>query len=264
MTKHNAQDPHITYIGHATLLIEMDGVRLLTDPLLRDWVWHLRRHKNQVDEAWYQNIDAVLISHLHADHLHPPSLKLLARDTRLIVPQGVAARLRRHGFHNIEELAVGRATSVKSVRITATYASHKTTQFRFGLPRPTDCLGFLLDGVHTLYFAGDTDLFPEMADLADRLDVALLPVWGWGPTLGAGHLDPERAAQALKLLQPRLAIPIHWGTFFPVGLKWMMPHLLTEPPHTFARLAQDLAPETQVQVVPPGDVIRLRELDDLA
>src|SRR5262249_62274960 len=82
---------------------------------------------------------------------------------------------------------------------------------------PADGLGFVLEGV---YFAGDTDLFDGMADIgAVGLDVALLPIWGWGPRLPRGHLDPERAAEATRLLAPRVVIPIHWGTYLRVGMR---------------------------------------------
>lgn len=247
--KKNLSSLHITYIGHATLLIEMDGLRLLTDPILRHQVWHLRRQQTMINELWYQKLDGVLISHLHWDHLDLPSLRRLDRDTLLIVPQGAAALLRGEGFRRIKELQPGHTTRLKGATITATYAHHQGTRW-FG---PTaDCLGFVIEGSHILYFAGDTDLFPEMADLTNTLDVALLPVWGWGPTLGDGHLDPFRAAQALQLLEPRLAVPIHWGTFFPLGLQWMWPHLLVEPPHTFAEHAAQLAPGVAVEIILPG------------
>src|SRR6185312_7857481 len=77
-------------------------------------------------------------------------------------------------------------------------------------------LGYLVRGTRTVYFAGDTDLFPGMADVAGELDLALLPVAGWGPKVGPGHLDPERAAEALTLLRPRVCVPIHWGTYSPL------------------------------------------------
>ncbi len=125
-----------------------------------------------------------------------------------------------------------------------------------GRPR-TDCLGYLIDGLRRIYFTGDTDLFDGMADLSPALDVALLPVWGWGPTLGAGHLNPYRAAQALELLRPALAIPIHWGTYFPVGLRPLLPHLVRRPPHTFAQFAHQLAPDVEVRVLAPGDALDL-------
>lgn len=245
----------ITYIGHATLLIEIDGVRILTDPLLKDWVWHLRRERTAIDETWYRGVDAVLISHIHWDHLHPQSLKLLQRDTRIIVPQGAAHNVRRHGFDRVDEVAIGELIDIGPITVEATYAMHNGHRFR--LASAIDCLGYILSGSQTIYFAGDTDLFPEMASLTDKLDVALLPVWGWGPTLGSGHLDPYRAALALRLLRPRLAIPIHWGTFFPIGLKWFLPRLLVDPPHAFARFAGRLAEEVDVQIVAPGRALEV-------
>jgi L-ascorbate metabolism protein UlaG (beta-lactamase superfamily) len=249
--------PKITYIGHATVLVEMDGVRLLTDPLLRNWVWHLRRQHKNVDQGWYQHIDMVLISHMHSDHLDIGSLKLLGRDTRIIVPVGVARRLHKHGFKNVEEVSIGEMVMVGSVTVTATQALHDGARFRFG--HTADCVGYIIAGSRSFYFAGDTDLFPEMADLTDALDIALLPVWGWGPTLGAGHLDPYRAALALQLLQPKVAIPIHWGTFFPAGLKWFLPRLLADPPHSFSKFAAGLASDVKVHVVHPGNYLHVDE-----
>lgn len=251
---------HLTYIGHATTLIELDGMRLLTDPLLRQRVWHLRRQKTPIQPGWYQNLDAVLISHLHWDHLDLPSLKLLDRDTHLIVPRGLGRLLRRNGFRHLQELSIGQTTSVGPLILTATYADHDCARLRFG--RAADCLGFIINGSHTVYFAGDTDLFPEMAGLVDDLDLALLPVWGWGPTLGPGHMNPYRAAQALRLLTPRLAIPIHWGTLHPIGLNWLNPRFLSDPPHLFANFAATLAPEVQVHILPPGDFIRRQKLTE--
>jgi L-ascorbate metabolism protein UlaG (beta-lactamase superfamily) len=121
----------------------------------------------------------------------------------------------------------------------------------------TDCLGYILYGKRSVYFAGDTDLFDGMADIGQRVDVALLPVWGWGPTLGAGHMDPYRAARAVQLLQPSLVIPIHWGTYFPSGLRPIMPQFVAQPPYDFARYANQITPEVQVCVLDPGDALDL-------
>jgi len=95
-------------------------------------------------------------------------------------------------------------------------------------------------------------------ELARDLDLALMPVWGWGPRAQSHeHLDPLGAARALQLLRPRVAIPIHWGTLHPVGFRWLKPFTRVDPPHTFARLAADMAPETTVHVVPVGGRIDL-------
>ncbi|MDQ3871147.1 MAG: MBL fold metallo-hydrolase [Chloroflexota bacterium] len=240
----------LTYVGHSTVLLELDGARLLTDPVLRDRVGPLRRQAPTVPPAVYRDVDAVLISHLHWDHLDLPSLRLLRASTPLIVPRGAAGALRRRGFAAVEELAVGEWAAVKHVRVQATPANHG------GMGNPiapgAAALGFVVSGSHSIYFAGDTDLFEGMADLAETLDAALLPVWGWGPVLGPGHLDPARAATALRLLRPRVALPIHWGTLSPIGVARIGGRWLSEPPRAFARHAATVAPHVEVRVLTPG------------
>lgn len=245
----------ITYIGHATVLLEMDGVRILTDPLLRDSVIHLHRRSTSVKASLYQNIDTVLISHLHLDHLDIPSLRLIGQETPLILPAGAADLLHKKGFINITEMRPGDSTRIGALLIKATHAEHHSKYPPFG--PTTDCLGFLIRGSRSVYFPGDTDIFPGMADLGDDLDVALLPIWGWGPNLGPGHMNPQRAAEALTLLHPRIAIPIHWGTFYPRWLGWRRSHLFIEPPQLFLRYATKLMPQVNVHILTPGHSLSL-------
>lgn len=240
----------LTYIGHATVLIEMNGVRVLTDPLLRDRAGFLRRCEAPIDPESYQDIDAILISHLHMDHMDLPSLRLMDHETRLIVPRGAAHILRNVGFQQIEEVVTDDSIHIGSLIIRSTYAEH--VRSRYPLGPIAECLGYVIRGSHKVYFAGDTDLFQGMEDLANDLDVALLPVWGWGPTIRGLHMNPYRAAQALTLLRPRMAIPVHWGTMAPLGLAWMRPPFLTRPPQDFARYAVRLAPKVKVQILTPG------------
>lgn len=249
----------LAYVGHATIGMALDGVRILTDPVIRRRVVHLYRYALPPDPRWLTPPDAILISHLHLDHCDIPSLRRIGSSTRLIVPRGAGIVLTRHGFRAVEELAPGESTMVGSVSVTATPAAH--SGFRPPSGPNAIPLGYLITGSRRLYFAGDTDLFPAMADLAAGLDVALLPVWGWGRTLGTGHLDPHRAAEALCLLRPRLAIPIHWGTYARVGLVGRMPSFLTEPPHLFTEEAARLAPDVPVRIVQPGEEIDLEVLD---
>ena len=144
--------------------------------------------------------------------------------------------------------------TVGPVRVTATFADHDGRRPPLGPAGPP--LGFLLEeGPTKVYFAGDTDIFPGMVDLAPRLDVAMLPVWGWGPRLGHGHMNPRRAAEALRLLTPRYAVPIHWGTLWPYGLGRVVPGRLTDPPREFARFARRYAPAVQVLLTPPGQPV---------
>jgi L-ascorbate metabolism protein UlaG (beta-lactamase superfamily) len=241
----------VTYVGHATVLVELDGARLLTDPVLRTRILHLRRHVPAPGRELASTVDAALISHLHYDHADLSSLRALGREIPLLVPPGAGRFLERAGFADVSELVPGESASVAGVRITATPAAHSGRRRPFG-PR-AETVGFEIAGGHRVYFPGDTDLFEGMERLAGGLDVALLPVWGWGPSLGAGHLDPERAARAAALLAPRIAIPIHWGTFFPLGLARLRSSRLQAPPREFARRAAELAPQVDVRVLSPGE-----------
>jgi L-ascorbate metabolism protein UlaG (beta-lactamase superfamily) len=252
----NSHAGRVTFVGHSTLLIEIDGVRLLTDPVLRDRVGPLRRQTPSVEPELYQGVDAVLISHLHWDHLDFPSLRKLDDSVTLIVPRGARDAIRRKRFRNVEELAVGESIDVGPVAVAATPAVHS------GLPNTVaadaDTVGFTVTGSQRIYFAGDTDLFDGMGHLGDGLDAALLPVWGWGPVLGSGHLDPERAAGALRLLKPRIAVPIHWGTLAPIGLgRAPRKDWLHKPPREFARQAARLAPGVDVRLLEPGSSTEL-------
>ena len=114
--------------------------------------------------------------------------------------------------------------------------------------RRTAAVGYVLAGTQSVYFAGDTDLFSGMAALGP-VDLALLPVAGWGPRLPPGHLDPARAAEAAALIRPRIAIPIHWGTYAP----WRPSPGDDTPALEFATKAATLAPDVEVRVLRPGD-----------
>jgi L-ascorbate metabolism protein UlaG (beta-lactamase superfamily) len=239
----------IVFLGHATVLIELEGVRLLTDPLLRERVAHLRRQAPPVSEDVFAGPDAVLISHLHHDHLDLASLRRLGRDTPLIVPSGAGAWLRRHGFATVTELSVGELAGVGALTITAVAARHDAR--RLGGPR-AEPLGYLVSGRRRVYFAGDTAVYAEMSNLSPSLDVALVPVAGWSPKLGPGHMDPLDAARAVELLRPRLAIPVHWGTLLPVGVARRHRARLGEPPRLFAEHVARLAPSVEVRTLSPG------------
>ena len=85
------------------------------------------------------------------------------------------------------------------------------------------------------------------------IDLALLPIWGWGPSLGPGHMDPERAARAAALIEPKIVIPIHWGTLYPRFLHRLRPRPLSDPPLELARWMEELAPQVELRVLAPGE-----------
>jgi L-ascorbate metabolism protein UlaG (beta-lactamase superfamily) len=248
-------DERLTWVGHATVLLEVGGARLLTDPLLRSHLAHLRRHGARPPAEVTEDIDAVLLSHIHLDHLDVKSLRRLGRRVRAIVPRGAGRLLRRIGFAEVDEVVPGDRLTVGDATIAALPAVHDARRRPFGAAVAT--LGYDIAGAQRVYFAGDTELFDGMRSLAGRFDVALLPVWGWGPSLGPGHMDPLSAARAVALVRPAVVVPIHWGTFFPVGLEALRASALVEPPRIFARHVAELAPEVEVRVLAPGDELLL-------
>ena len=244
----------LDFIGHSALVIELDGVRLLTDPVTRARVGPLRRVEPVPARDRLRDIDAVLISHLHWDHLDVPSLRHLGRDVPMFVPAGSGPWMKAAGFGDVREIAVGEQAMVGSVTVRAVPAVHSGYRPPLGPTAPP--LGFVVRGRISVYFAGDTDLFDGMGRLGEPIDMALLPVWGWGPTLGRGlHLDPLRAAQALRLIRPRAAVPIHWGTYWPHALGRVFPERLVEPPAAFVEYAAELAPDVQTAPTAVGDMV---------
>jgi L-ascorbate metabolism protein UlaG (beta-lactamase superfamily) len=237
----------ITYVGHATVRIELDGVRLLTDPVLRPRVLHLRR-VGPVPADTLRGVDAVLLSHAHWDHLDLPSLERVGKDVPIVCPPGVSGLLRRKRFAHVTTLDVGEEVRIGELTVTGVHAEHDGARGPLGASGE---LGFVISGSLRIYFAGDTDLYDDLAALAP-VDVALLPVTGWGAKVGPGHLDPERAAQAVALLRPKLAIPIHWGTLARIG---RIPD--PEPPHEFARFVELAAPGVEVRILEPGEALDL-------
>jgi L-ascorbate metabolism protein UlaG (beta-lactamase superfamily) len=264
----------VTFAGHSTVLLDVDGVRLLTDPLLRRRIGVLIRRTAVPAAELRHDLDAVLISHAHLDHLDVPSLRMIDRGTPIIAPRGVGALLRRQGFEPTEvevgdvvELplpdAPGAAPSGAApgaglspgpgrgpVRVRAVPAFHSGTRYPLGTP--SEALGYVVEGGLSAYFAGDTGLFDGMQDLGP-LDVAVLPVGGWGPRLPDDHLGPLTAARALQLLKPRACVPVHWGTLYP---PWLPPEFnakWSEWPRAFERYARHLAPGVEVRVLPPGE-----------
>ncbi len=227
--------PGLTFLGHATVLIELGGLRILTDPILVDRLMFRTRVVRPLDPAAYAAVDLVLLSHLHLDHFDRLSLARLPSEPEIVTGPGGAALAGGWGWKRVTELAPGGSFEVGDVRITALPAAHPGSRPPFG-PRGT-AVGYLLEsGPARLYFAGDTDLFPEMETMIPgELDVALLPIGGWGPRLGSGHLAPVRAAEAAARLHPRFAVPIHWGTLWPYGLGRVSRARLEGPAVEFVR-----------------------------
>ncbi|MDO9378591.1 MAG: MBL fold metallo-hydrolase [Nocardioidaceae bacterium] len=245
----------VTWWGHATCTVELDGARVLTDPLLLDRLAHLRRFAPTPPED-ARAADVVLLSHLHPDHLHVPSLRLVDDGASFVVPRGAGGYLRAAGVPSscVHEVVPGERVVVGGVDVEvlpAAHDGHRHVASRAVAP----ALGFrLVHGTRSLWFPGDTGLTPEMRDV-DAVDLALVPVGGWGPTLPVTHLGPVEAAVAVGRVGAAHAVPVHYGTFWPRGMTRLQRHrrLFTEPGTRFAVQLGHRSPSTRAWVPGHGD-----------
>ncbi len=219
----------MTWLGHATVVLDMDGVRLVADPLLQRHNGILRRRgARPAGDAWSGAV-AVLLSHLHHDHAEVASLRMLGAVPVLTAVENavwVAKKgLTGRGLANDEWEPVGAAGEVTVRLVPAVHHSRPMPH------RPNAANGHLVRGPSgVVWLAGDTDLYPGMEGLEEMagapVDVAVVPIGGWGPRLSPGHMGPDEAAVACRLSGARLAVPVHWktlhvpaGEMFPRG--WM-------------------------------------------
>ncbi|MCU7725599.1 MBL fold metallo-hydrolase [Actinoplanes sp. KI2] len=247
----------VTWWGHSTVWLADSGITLLTDPVLTDRVAHLRRLAGPTPTLPGAP-DAVLLSHLHADHFHLASLRLLAGAPTLIVPRGarafVAKTLGSEWASRCVELAPGEDTKVGPLRVRAVPAAHDGARGPWSRDRAL-AVGFVVEGAARTWYAGDTGLFDGMTEIGP-LDLALIPVGGWGPTLGSHHhLDAADGAEALRRVKSGWAVPIHYGTLWPIGMTRFRTHMFDQPGGRFAELAARSSPGTRVRVLAQGETL---------
>jgi N-acyl-phosphatidylethanolamine-hydrolysing phospholipase D len=239
-----AIDPGLTWIGHATFLVHVDGVRFLTDPVFADRVSPLPFAGPQrlvpvgVPLERMPQVDFAVVSHDHYDHTDLAAVRALAaRGVRFVVPRGVAELVRRVGGDAIE-LDWWQAADVAGVRVHCVPAQHFSGRGLFDRNRRL-WAGFVVEtAARRVYHAGDTGYFNGFADIAARvgpIDLALLPIGAYLPRamMRRVHMDPDEAVQAAIDLRARTAVGMHFGT---VDLS---DEPLAEPPARF--LAQAAA-----------------------
>ncbi len=209
----------VTWIGHAATLVEIDGVRVLADPLLTRRIGHLRR-RGPLPDADVRRCDLVVISHAHADHLHRRSLKRVAETSPrvpVVVPRGAERYVAGLGLGPVLSVSPGDRLEVAGVVLEVTEAAHKGGRGRRDVGS-SETVGYVVErSDRRCYLAGDTDLFEGMSGLG-RIDLAAIPIAGWWKTLGPGHLDAESAAEAVERVDPARVVPVHWGTYAPEEL----------------------------------------------
>lgn len=242
----------LTWLGHATVLLEMDGQRVITDPLLRRRVGPFVRVVAPAPMP--VPVGCALVSHLHPGHADLPTLRTLARTGPLLVPSGSADWLSGKGITDIIEMVPAQTTAVGALAVRATPARHDPRRRPLGPAAPP--LGFLVQGTISVYFLGSTKTFAEMADLRGRVDVALVSVADCRLVRRGGQVTPEDAAAAVALIDPAVAVPIHWGTMAFGGAPSVAGHR-SAPAREFAVHAHRYAPHVEVRILEPTQRIVL-------
>lgn len=249
----------VTWWGHATTTIEIAGVRILTDPVLTRRLGHLSRIRGETPSPRARDADVVLVSHLHSDHLHVPSLRRVSSAAHVIGPHGSRAVI-RGAASRVREAAPGDVIERGGLTIRAVSAVHD--RLRHNRSRVAgDPLGYLVEYAgFRIWFAGDTALFEGMAAFAP-VDLAVVPIGGWGPSLEpAEHMGPEHAAEAVRLTRARYAVPMHYSTFWPTGLRHLhsssFERYFVEPADRFRAAVAET--DAEACCVPIGETVRLR------
>ncbi|RYV52443.1 MBL fold metallo-hydrolase [Pengzhenrongella frigida] len=262
----------VTWLGHSSVVLDLDGVRLVTDPLLQRHAGLLRRRGDRPDEVEWERSDAVLLSHLHHDHAELGSLRLLGQIPVLTAPSSarwlVERGLRGVGLRNTDWFRVEAGGTgaldegpghppphgSHGVRIRLCPAVHGHRPMPH---RPNAANGHLIRGESTcIWVAGDTSVYPGMLHLPDLagapVEVALVPVGGWGPRLSEGHMSPITAARACAMVGARFAVPVHWGTLHAPASTRLPPGWMDRAGDAFAVALAREAPECVPVVLRPG------------
>jgi L-ascorbate metabolism protein UlaG (beta-lactamase superfamily) len=225
----------VTWLGHSSLLVEIDGRRLLTDPV---WADRASPFSFIGPHRWYAPlialdqlppIDAVLISHDHYDHLDHHTISALKdRDTTFIVPLGVAAHLLAWGVpeRRIVELDWWEKHNLGGLTVVATPARHASGRMLIDNNRTLWASYAMVGPRHRVYFSGDTGLFPGMREIGERLgpfDLTMIEVGQYDPAWPDWHIGPEQAVVAHQMLRGKAFLPIHWALFSLAYHGWTEP-----------------------------------------
>ncbi len=251
-TGERAERCRVTFLGHSSALITMDGVKILADPNVNRHILFFLRRRSKVPMRIRDlpHPDLILISHGHYDHLDLPTLRRLPRKTPVVAPPGLKPVIKRAGKDRIITLSQWRSHHLGSVTVTAVPARHFSGRPPFFLR--TGYHGYVIHGEATVYFAGDSGLFEGMREIGERwnIDIALLPIGAYQPPpFRRHHMSPEDAIEAARRLRARAVVPIHWGAF-KLSLE-----PFDEPVRRLERAAREANFSSKIHVLSPGQSI---------
>jgi L-ascorbate metabolism protein UlaG (beta-lactamase superfamily) len=256
----------VTWWGHSSTTVELGSIRVATDPLFSRVLFALRRMVDSPAEGCAE-ADLVLVSHLHYDHLHLPSLRRFAPGTPIVVPHGAPRLVRGLSRLNVVEVRPGDSVVVAGVDVEVLPAHHDGRR-SVAHRRSAPALGFrFATQERAAWFPGDTGLRPDITRVRP-VDLALAPIGGWGPSLGDEHLDPEEAVTAVGRVGARWTLAVHYGTYWPIGLRRLRPgkhhHFFHTPPMRFHEAVREQGVATVPLTPAVGERMRLLSGRDAA
>ncbi|GGE59315.1 L-ascorbate metabolism protein UlaG (beta-lactamase superfamily) [Priestia taiwanensis] len=213
----NKKDTTITWIGHSTFLVQLDGCTILTDPV---WAYRMGFDKRLTNPGLaisdLPEIDVVVISHGHYDHLDFPTLKKLPHGITYFVPVGLKKLFNKKGFTNVEEFTWWEEQTYRGVTFSFVPAQHWTRRTMLDM-NTSHWGGWMFQGTETIYFGGDSGYFHGFKEIGERfdIDIALMPIGAYEPEwfMRDSHMAPEEAVQAYLDIQAKHFIPMHYGAF---------------------------------------------------
>ncbi len=240
----------ITWIGHASFLIQTPEHSILIDPNWAKWLKVIKRIKHPGIELHdLPAIDLVLVTHAHFDHLDKKSLRAVARDQPIVVPNAVGNLVHGMGFNAVHELNHWQTYELGSLKVTMTPARHWGARILHDSHRGFG--GFLIEYAgRTIFHCGDTAYFDGFAEIGNHsnVEIALLPIGAYdAPTKRDVHMNPEEALQAFQELRAKTMIPMHFGTF---RLSY---EPLDEPPRRLLEKALELNMLEKVHLLNEGE-----------
>jgi L-ascorbate metabolism protein UlaG (beta-lactamase superfamily) len=250
--------PRVTWIGHASFLVSLDGVSVLVDPVFSRRIGGViaRHGVPGLLPSHLPRIDALLITHNHYDHLDAPSIDALPREVPVLVPEGLGPWFARRRFARVREMRWWDSASAGPLRVTFVPARHWSRRFPWDTNRSW-WGGYVVEGEGaTLYHAGDSAWFDGFAAIGARfpaIDLAILPVGAYEPAwfMEWHHLNPEQAGEAFQALGARAMIPAHWGTFR------LTDEPLSEPADRIARWWEFRKPAGSLHRMAVGETLAL-------